>query len=348
MSKRRAIAMSIIVGLTVAFTSSLRAEVRTDEKSHFEFSGALGRIVNFFGGKAAREGVVTTVAVKGDREARITEETEQIVDLSEEKVYDLDLKKKVYKTTTFAELRRRLDEAQQKAQENAQRAQGKGDKQGAAPSDQQEPQVEVDFDLKNTGQKRTINGFDASEEVMTITVRQKGKTLEQGGGLVLTGDLWITPRIEAMKELQDFQARDAQKLSGGTMLAGVQADQMATVMAMYPMMKQAIGRMNVEGNRVQGTTILSTLTFDAVKSEDQVAQEAAQQSQDDTKGKMPTSVGSLMSGLAKRAAAKKAGSGDDANKARATIMTGTHEVLKVATSVSPEDLAIPAGFKESK
>jgi hypothetical protein len=285
------------------------------------------------------------VAVKGDREARLTQETGQIVDLSEEKVYDLDLKKKVYKTTTFAELRRRMEEARKKAQEEAQRAQAKGDNKAAA--NQQEPQVEVDFDLKNTGQKKTINGFDTSQEVMTITVRQKGKTLEQAGGLVLTADLWIAPKIDAMKEVQDFQIRYAQKLYGGTMLAGVQAEQMATVMAMYPMMKQAIGRMNVEGDRVQGTAILSTMTFDAVKSEDQVAQESAQQSQDDSKGKIP-GVGSIMGGLARRAAAKKTGNGDEANKARATIMTGTHEVLKVATSVSPEDLAIPAGFKESK
>ena len=29
-------------------------------------------------------------------------------------------------------------------------------------------------------------------------------------------------------------------------------------------------------------------------------------------------------------------------------MTTTHEVLKVTTEVAPADLAVPAGFKESK
>jgi hypothetical protein len=29
-------------------------------------------------------------------------------------------------------------------------------------------------------------------------------------------------------------------------------------------------------------------------------------------------------------------------------MTSTTEVLKIVTSVTPEDLAIPAGFKETK
>ena len=46
--------------------------------------------------------------------------------------------------------------------------------------------MEIDFDVKNTGEKKTINGFDTHEVVMTITVREKGKTLEQSGGMVVT------------------------------------------------------------------------------------------------------------------------------------------------------------------
>jgi len=43
--------------------------------------------------------------------------------------------------------------------------------------------MEIDFDVKNTGQQKAINGFDTHEAVMTITVREKGKTLEQAGGI---------------------------------------------------------------------------------------------------------------------------------------------------------------------
>jgi hypothetical protein len=42
------------------------------------------------------------------------------------------------------------------------------------------------------------------------------------------------------------------------------------------------------------------------------------------------------------------GGGDDANKPRATFMTATSEVLKVSTEVSAAEVAVPAGFKESK
>ena len=46
---------------------------------------------------------------------------------------------------------------------------------------------------------------------MTITVREKGKTLEQGGGMVLKSDMWLAPTIAAMKEVADFDLKYAQK-----------------------------------------------------------------------------------------------------------------------------------------
>ena len=73
---------------------SLKADVKTDEKTRVQFSGVLGGIVNLFGGKAAREGVTNVVAVKGDRKATTTDSAGRIVDLTEEKIYDLDIRRK--------------------------------------------------------------------------------------------------------------------------------------------------------------------------------------------------------------------------------------------------------------
>src|SRR5712671_7079548 len=141
------IAVALGAALLVLSTHAVSADVRTDQKAHVEFGGMLGRMVNFFGGKAAKEGVVSTVAVKGDRKATMNEQTGQIVDLAEEKVYDVDLRKKSYKVTTFAELRRRMEEAQKKAEENARKQEGRE----APASTSNEKQMEVDVDVKNTG-----------------------------------------------------------------------------------------------------------------------------------------------------------------------------------------------------
>jgi hypothetical protein len=332
--------VAVVLAALLSSTPALLADVRTEQKTHVEFAGMLGRMVNIFGGKAAREGVTSSVAVKGDRKATMNEATGQIVDLGEEKVYDLDLKKKSYKVTTFAELRRRMEEAQKRAEENARKEQGK-----SAPPPQNEKQMEIDVDIKNTGETKTINGFSTRQTIMTITMREKGKTLEQSGGMVTTTDMWLAPKIAAMKDIADFDMRYAQKLYGG-MMAGVSAEQMAAAMAMYPMMRQALGRMNVEGGKLAGTPILTTMTMDAVKSEEEMAQTQAKQSED-SKPSAGGGVGGLLGGLARKAAARKA-EGDDTAKSRATFMTSTTEVLKVATEVSAGDVSIPAGFKENK
>src|SRR3954471_20751042 len=104
-----------VLAILVLSTSGILADVRADEKTRVEFAGMLGRMFNLFGGKGAREGVASMVAVKGERKATLNDTTGQIIDLTEEKIYDLDVKKKTYKVTTFAELRRRMEEAEKKA-----------------------------------------------------------------------------------------------------------------------------------------------------------------------------------------------------------------------------------------
>ena len=57
---------------------------------------------------------------------------------------------------------------------------------------------------------------------------------------------------------------------------------------------------------------------------------------------MPTSVGGAIGGFMRRRA--QATAQKNAANPRTTVMTITNEVLKISTSVSAADLAIPAGF----
>jgi hypothetical protein len=113
------------------------------------------------------------------------------------------------------------------------------------------------------------------------------------------------------------------------------ADQMAAVMAMYPMMKNAMERMQKEGTKLQGTPLETTTTFEGVKSKEQLTQEQSSSS---------SSSGGGLSGMLARKMIKK----DDAPKERATIFTMHNEVLEISTTVAPADLAVPGDFKEKK
>ena len=318
---------AVALPIVALATAPLFAEVKTKDKSQFKLEGMLGRVVNFIGGKAAKEGVVGTSAVKGNRKVTMNEATGQIIDLSEEKVYDLDVKKKTYTVTTFEELRRRMREEEEKAKKEV-------DKEQPAERPQEKPakELEMDFDVKETGQKKQIAGYDTREAIVTVTVREKGKTLEEGGGMVMTSDTWLGPVIPEMKELTDFDLRYAKQLAGPEAVAQMQ--QLAAALAAFPMMKNAMGKMQQEGSKVQGTALDTTTVFESVKSKEQIAEMQQQQN---------SGSGGGIGGMLARKMAKK-----DEPKARSTIVTVHNEYLEVSKNVEASDLALPADFKEKK
>jgi hypothetical protein len=326
--KRLLISCAIALPL-LSLAGPALAEVKTREKTQVKIEGVIGRMVNLFGGKAARDGIVSTVAVKGNRKATVNDATGQIIDLSEEKIYDLDMKKRTYEVTTFEELRRRMREAREKAQKDAEKEPGREPQKSGEP----EKEFEVDFDVKETGQKKPLAGYDTREVIMTITVREKGKTLEDGGGIVMTADSWLGPQIAALKEVSDFDQRYWKQLQGPEAM-GLSAEQMAMVASMYPMLKPASERLAKEGSKLKGTPLATTTTFEAVKSRAQMAQ-AAEGSK---------SGGGGLSGMLARKIAKR----DGEDKPRATIFTTISETQEVATSVAPTDIDLPAGFKEKQ
>jgi hypothetical protein len=326
MKSSRFLSLAIALAVVTSAAAPLVADVKTREKGQVKFEGMLGTMMRMFGGKAANEGITSTSAVKGNRKATLNDSTGRIVDLGEEKVYDLDMKKKEYTVTTFDELRRKIREAQERAAKEA-----KEDKEAKdAPSEADrkrdaEKEVEVDFNVKETGQTKTLAGYDTRQVVMTITVREKGKTLEDGGGLVVTADSWLGPEIPALKELADFEMRYWKAIAPET--AMISAEQMAAVMAMYPMIKQAMDRLNQENVNLKGTPLSTITTFEAVKSKAQIEEQSKQSS------------GGGLSGMLARRMMKKNDS------PRTTIFTINSETLEIATSLAPADLEVPAGFK---
>lgn len=308
----------------VSIGVTTRADVKTQQRTKATFEGMLGKMVGMFGGKAAKDGIVSTVAVRGDRMMTVTDTTGQIIDLAEEKIYDLDMKKKTYKVTTFEELRRQMEEARKKAEKEMKEEREEPEE----PEQREAPEMEVDFDVKATGQTKTIAGHATREVVVTITTREKGKTLEEGGGIVLTTSSWMATDVPELQEVQDFHARYAQKL-GDVMAGGASAEQMAAAMAMYPGMKAALDRMQQENVKVEGTPLATTMVMEGVKSADQMAQA------------QPESGGGGLGGMLARKMMKKKD-----ESPRSKVMTTETETLSIATSVADPDVSIPAGFKE--
>jgi hypothetical protein len=327
---KRLVRMALIaVPLMTLAASPAYAEVKTRDKSQFKLEGMLGRVMGLFGGKAAKEGIEGRTAVKGNRKATLTDNGGTIVDLSEEKVYDLDAKKKQYTVTTFEEIRRRMREAEERARKEAEKGE---------PGQKSEPQkptkeYEFDFDVKDTGQRKQIAGYDARNTIATVTVREKGRKLEESGGLVMTSDMWLGPQIPQMKEFADFELKYWKQLAGPQSTA-MSPEQMAMVLATLPMIGKAMERMQKDGDKFAGTALETTTTFESVLSKDQLTEAQAQQQQ---------SGGGGLGGMLAKKLMKK-----DPPKERTTVLTMSHQILEISTTVAAADLAIPADYKEKK
>jgi len=327
MKRVAAIVLIAVPALLLVAAPSL-ADVKTRDRTTVKFEN---HFLNFLLGKSAKEGLQTTMAVKGNRKATFNDSTGKIIDLSEEKVYELDMHKKTYTVKTFDQIRQEMRSQADKTQQAAQK-QEPGQAQEA-----QKPQkeYEIDFDVKDTGQKKQIAGYDTHEAIVTVTVREKGKKLEESGGLVMTNDIWLGPKIPQLKENADFEMRYWKQLEGAQMAGDLTPDQAAAILKMFPLISKASERMAKDGDKLSGTPLDTTTTIDSVKSPDQMVQAQQQQSSQPTGG----GIGGM---LAKKMMKK------EEPKQRSTVMTTHHEILEVATSVGANDVAIPADFKEKK
>ena len=319
------------------------ADVKTQERTQVRFEGALGRIINMFGGKGAREGVLSNVAVKGNRMLSITGDAGELIDLGEEKVYTLDMKGKTYTVMTFAEMRKRMEEAMAKAEKDAAAAKPEPEKQEAG---EPKKEFEIDFAITEGAGAKQVAGMDARESIATITVREKGKTLEQSGGLVLETHLWMTPKVAALDELAEFRRKYAEKVYG-PMVAQAGAN-MTQAMAMYPQMKDAMAKFADEAKKLDGTPLLTESIFIAVASPQ------AQSAQAEQKAEPAPGIGGLIGGLGRFRRGKNndqpAGGGTPTAAGggapgRTTIMTTTTETLQIAPAATDADVALPAGLK---
>jgi hypothetical protein len=329
-----------LVGLLVT-AAAARADVKSTSKSQMQFEGTLGRMMGMFGGKAAKEGVVSTVAVKGDRKITTSGDTADIVDLAEEQIYELNLKDKTYRVVTFADMRKQMEEARAKAEAEARKqraAEGKKDPNAK--------EMEIEFSAKETGQRRMINGFNCRQIVITIAMHEKGKTLDQSGGMLITTDSWLAPRIAAMKEITDFDARYAKKLALDAAVPS--AEDMAQAFAMFPGLKDGMARLEKEKVNMDGTAIETITAIQSVQTKEQAAQK-----QDDQQSGSP--AGGLGGMLGKFGRKKEEPKPADAqpkvasdSDTRATIMTTTNDLLSVSTSVSADEIAVPATFRLKK
>ena len=321
--------------LVLASTLGISADVKSQQKTQIKMEGTLGKVAGMFGGKSLREGTVTTIAIKGNRRMSATDTTAELVDLDAEKVYRLDLRGKTYTVKTFDELRAEFKKATAKAQAEA--AREKPEK-----PDGKQPEMEINVDIKKTGQQKPIAGFPCDQVIMTLTMHEKGKTIDDAGGMIMTSDIWMAPRNAAFQESIAFEMKYLEKLYGS--LAAPSADDLGQAMAMYPGMKEGMARLQTNARELDGTPILRTVTIAGGAGPGGSDARADQE----RGGGSPLggALGGMFGKKKKPEPSAEATAGGPGAKTRATLVTTITEVLSIDSTVAAGDVEIPAGFRQ--
>jgi hypothetical protein len=197
--------------------------------------------------RQADSDTVTTVTLHGNRMVRSNPHTTEIIDLDQQSITFIDHDKHSYSVMTFQQMKQAMTNAMAKAKE-----------QRASTSTQQpassDGQMNFDAHVTSNGTTRTIDGLQAKEALVTVTMlanAQANDGTNVNGGMAATSEMWLVPEIPGMDELRAFNQRMMQELS-----VDATANQMSGLLAAQPGGAEALADLRKEASKMQGFPVL--------------------------------------------------------------------------------------------
>jgi len=192
--------------ILVTSCGALRADFSYQETTQMT-GGALVSILRLGGPftRKAREPIVSTVLIKGNRMATLGKENSTIIDLDKETITEINLSKKNYSVITFAQMRQAMDEAVAKAQAQQQKKQ---------PKDEPKANVEAKFKVsaKATGKTKSVEGLNAKQMVITMDLEATDKDSGNSGSMTVIDDAWMA-NVPGYEQVKAFRQKMAQKMA---------------------------------------------------------------------------------------------------------------------------------------
>jgi hypothetical protein len=186
----------LIAGILTIVAAPLLADFTYQETSTIT-GGAIKSMLAVAGvfSKAAREPIVATISVKGDRMIHKTNNHASIIDLGSQTITSIDFQKKQYSVMTFEEMKQALDQLAQKMKEK----------------DKGEMTFKVSANA--TGKTKQVSGFDAKEMIMKMEMEGTDKQSGEKGGMTVQSDMWIAQSVPGYQDVRNFYNRMSEKLN---------------------------------------------------------------------------------------------------------------------------------------
>ena len=275
----------------------------------------------------------------------------EIVRLDEDKIFSLNPTKKTYTETTFTERRAQMQQAMEqmnKSQASQQQATSGVDESECEWSDPKS-------DVKRTGERSTIAGFQA--EHITVTATQSCTNKKTGDvcdfGLAL--DQWIAPGFEASSETTAYQRAYAEKLGLGTASSRDFAERAQGMFGRYKGIWAELGKrmaeLPVKGYAVKSGFSLGVGGPQCKNAQQTQAQDGPQQQPGGLSGALGGALGGMFGKKKKQDEATQQQAAPPPTMAGGLMplmSMGTELVSITRDAVSPQSFEVPGDYKKTK
>jgi hypothetical protein len=313
----------------------------------------------------------TTTMVHGNQKATVRPDSMEIWDLDAQTMTHIDTVKKTYWTVTFAQMRQ--------AMANAMKQVGQAAPQPQAPTPQPQSnlQTTVQVSVNNPGVTKEVNGMNAQEQVVTLTVTVTDPSQPLAAGtnpavFVVTTDMWVALQDPPeLKEIHDFDVRMGQLMMQGVDVSAMMAEanqakaSTSQLFANQPGAAAALQQMGQEMAKLKGTRVMTVTSVGgnapAGNATASASSNAPGSDQNNTgsvlSSVLPGKLGSMMGGFHKKPAAQQpapaatttdsGSSGGSNGTSNVVLMQTTEQMLNFSQDAVPASaFQVPAGYKQ--
>jgi hypothetical protein len=188
--------------------------------------------------------------------------------------------------------------------------------------------ADVTMDVKETGQKKNINGFDASELLMTVDV-DNPQTQGRGMKMQMEMHIWISSGVPGADELRGFYKRNAGNFPWAAMMQGGNPG-MAKTMAD---LQRKLASMN-------GVPVLEVMKMKMAGGPSASPQQSAQMDAARARMEAMAQQGGQAGAAAQQALARMGGASSGGGGMEITMESGNFSTSAIPAST----FAVPAGF----
>jgi hypothetical protein len=247
---------------------------------------------------AAGGDTVTKHYLKGQKMKVDSGKTSSIFDFGAQTLTVVDNQAKTYTVTPFGEMGKALQQSDMNAK----------------------------IDVKETGQKKTINGFVASEVVMTIAV-EGGAAAAQGMKMQMEMDMWHSSDVPGAAELRAFYQKNGDRFPWAAMGGAGNTS-----------MQKAVAEMQKKIANLGGVPVLQITRMKAAGN----PQMSAQMEQARAKFEEMKKQGGQQAAMAEQMLARMGGAGGGGS-----LFEVTMESSGFSTSAIPDSVfAVPGDYKK--